>query len=97
MIRLIGALIKYSLLVVAILVLSHIVQIKGVSISQYVDRTLNWISGNNPAKNLSDSMDSIRKNLKERNEVLNEAAEVSPDDQRQLDHVIRNAQKKRSK
>jgi|GEM_PF-1946042 len=97
MIRLIGSLIKYSFLVVAILVLSHIVQIKGVTISQYVDRTLNWITGNNPAKRFGDSMSAMRANLKQRNEILNEAAEVSPDDQRRLDHVIRNAQKKNRK
>ena len=93
MIQLILSILKYSALVIVILVLSHIVQIKGVTVSRHVENAINWVSGNNPVRNFNDSMVDIREGMKHRNEVLNEAAEITNEDQKQLNQVIQRAQK----
>ncbi len=46
----IRAILKWSLLVLVILALSHIVEIRGVSVSEHVRNALNWISAFLPAK-----------------------------------------------
>ena len=95
MIQLIVGIFKYSILVVVILVLSHIIQIKGVTVSRHVENAMNWVSGANPARDFNQSMGDIRDGMKHRNEMLNQAAEFSAEDQKQLNQVIQKSQKKK--
>jgi hypothetical protein len=97
MIQLIVGIFKYSVLVIVILVLSHVVQIKGVTVSRHVENAMNWISGANPARDFNQSMGDIRDGMKHRTEVLNQAAEFSTEDQKQLNQVIQKSQKQQKK
>ena len=45
MLNMIIGIFKYSALVLTVLVLSHIVQVRGTTISQHVENGMNWVSG----------------------------------------------------
>jgi hypothetical protein len=96
MLKTIGAILRYSLLVVVILVLSHIVEIKGISISQHVLNGMHVVSGFAPdrmARRLSgDYTRAIQERFKS---VEGSEAGLSKEDQRELDRLIENALRKR--
>jgi hypothetical protein len=100
MFNLIASIFKYSLLVLTILVLSHIIEIKGVSISQHVKNAMNWTSGLSPtheatkvSQEISSAVTSATKSvadLKNHHEEAVKAmdADITPQDQNQLNRVI---------
>jgi hypothetical protein len=95
MIKTIGAILRYSLLVLVILVLSHIIEIKGVSISKHVLNGMHVVSGFAPDKVARQISGDYTKALQERFQSLEgtEAA-LSKEDQRELDRLIEKAQRK---
>jgi hypothetical protein len=95
MIQLIVGIFKYSVLVFVILVLSHVIQVKGVTVSRHVENAMNWVSGANPSRSFNDSVVEIQEGVKRRNESLNHAAEFSSEDQKQLNQVIQKSQKRK--
>lgn len=96
MIQFIVSVFKYSALVLAILILSHVIQIKGTTISRHVENAMDWVSGDNPTRrNVRESMVELREGNKARIETLNRAAEFTPEDQKQLNQVIQKSQKKK--
>jgi hypothetical protein len=101
MLTLIGNIFKYSLLVLTILVLSHVIEIKGVSISQHVQNGMNWVTGFNPTREvnhvtreISSTVSNVTGNLAAfKNHHVDEAnkaldADITPQDQNQLNRVI---------
>jgi hypothetical protein len=95
MLKIFGSIFRYSLLVLVILVLSHIIEIKGVSISQHVLNGMHLMSGFAPdrmARKISGEYSQI---LKSRMKALEgtEAA-LSREDQKELERLIERAQKK---
>ena len=93
MFKLIGLIFKSSLLVLVILVLSHIIEIKGVTISQHVLNGMNTFSGYSPQRQAQKITEDYTKTVKLRMNELNKLdSEVSPDDQKALNQVIQKAQ-----
>ena len=106
MLKLIGAIFKYSTLVVVILVLSHIVEIKGVTVSKHVENALNFVGGFNPkqiSKNLSAQLKDQYKKIdeigSEASSILEKTrapadAGVTAEDEKQLQNTIEKAKRK---
>ena len=100
MFSLLSSIFKYSLLVLAIIVLSHIVEIKGVSISQHVKNAMNWTTDVSPLRQagrvtheLSSAVAAAGQSvadIKKHNEQAMKAldADITPQDQNQLNRVI---------
>ncbi len=92
MISFMGAIFKYTGLVLSVLILSHIIQIKGVTISQYVDMGMNWVSGVNPSAPFERVTRGVTKQVEARNKMLERSlkddAEVTKSDQKALNQVI---------
>ena len=103
MFKLIGGVFKYSFLVLVILVLSHIIQIRGVTISQYVDYGINTVSGVAPKglfhspSEIANLKADLASSLQDHTKQLNEAADlsISAEDQKKLDHLIQKSENKK--
>jgi hypothetical protein len=95
MFEMIGGVLKYTALVITILVLSHIIQIKGVSITDHVGHALDYVSG--APSRVSHSISEIKPFVDAHTAQLNRAAastdaDMATTEQRQLDHVIQQSQ-----
>ena len=96
MLKLIGSIFKYSLLVLAILALSHIVEVKGVSVSQHVLNGMKFITGFSPSRQINQITESYSNTMKTHFEEIQKAdPEINPDDQKALNRVIEQAQNKK--
>jgi hypothetical protein len=99
MFAMIGSVIKYSVLVVVILVLSHIVEVKGVSVSQHVLNGMHWVSGYHPSvqanRITADFSKTMQNRVKELDKIGDSTNEVTPTDQQALNKVIENSQFKK--
>lgn len=96
MFSLIGSIFKYSLLTLTILVLSHIVEIEGVTISEHVRRGMHFFGSFSPVGQAKSIQSDFKNIMNKRTEDLNKIdAEVSAADQKALNQVIQNAQQKR--
>ncbi len=96
MFKLIGAILKYSLLVLTILVLSHVIEIQGVTISQHVLRAMHAMTGYSPQNQAVKITESFKASVQEHVNELNRVdAEVSGADQKALNQVIERAQSKK--
>ena len=97
MIKTIGAVFKYSVLVLVILVLSHIIEVRGVTLSQHVLNAMNWVTGFSPKTQINHITtrysDSIKQHLEQAESAS--APEVSAEDQKALNRVIEKAAAKR--
>ena len=87
MISAIGSVLKYSALVLVVLVLSHIVQIKGVSISQHVENGMNWVSGGHSHASFSSVTQQFSSAI--HHETKEDADGISHEDKKELDSVIK--------
>jgi len=90
MINAIVTVFKYSALVLTILVLSHIIQIKGTTISQHVENGMNWVSGGRSHASITTRVTqelSSAIHLNSKVEPLD--ADITHEDQNQLDSVIK--------
>ena len=92
----IGGVLKWSALTLLILVLSHVIEIQGTTISQHVLKGMHAISGYSP----KGQVDSIREEYsKAINRNAEAAAKVDPEisqaDQKALNQVIQKAQRKK--
>ena len=96
MISTIVSILKYSALVLTILVLSHIVQIKGVTISQHVENGLNWVSGGHSHSSFS-NFSSISQQFSSaiHHDTKEDADGISRDDKKELDSVIKKSSHRR--
>jgi hypothetical protein len=93
--KLIGAVFKYTSLVLVVLVLSHIIQIQGVTVSQHVLNTMNFVTGYSPKSQADRITASFTKTMEKHISDLNKIdAEVTTDDQKALNHVIENSEKR---
>lgn len=101
MLSIIGSVFKYSVLVVVVLVLSHVVQIRGVSISRHVEHTLDWVGEFSPSK-LTRSISS-KLSFQDRVEKIDSTrssaetssdSEISKADEKQLHRIIRSSKHK---
>lgn len=83
---------KYSALVLTILVLSHIIQVKGVTISQHVENGMNWFSGSRSHAGLTTITRQFSSaNSREEQRSLEDADGVSTSDKKELDGVIKHS------
>ena len=87
MINAIVTVFKYSALVLTILVLSHIVQVKGVTVSQHVENGINWVSGGRSHANFSRVTQQFSSAI--HHEGKEDADGISKDDKKELDTVIK--------
>ena len=95
MFNLIGSIIKYSLLVLTVLVLSHVVEVQGVTISQHVLNGMHWVSGYSPKIQADRITAGITQSMQKHVDALNKIdtnPEVSHADQAALNKVIENSQ-----
>jgi len=92
MIAAIRAVLKYAFMVLLTLVLSHIIEIKGISISQHVLNGMHLVSGFNPVdrvRNLTtDYTNTLNKRMKE---IDQGDLEIKPEDSKALERVIRHS------
>ena len=83
MLTLIGTLFKYTLLTLTILVLSHIIQIEGVTISQHVWNGMHYFSSYSPKAQAKALTEDFTKSVNKHTQDLNRMdAEVTPEDQK---------------
>lgn len=82
----IAAVFKYSVLVLTILVLSHIIQIKGVTISRHVENSLNWMTGGRTHAQISKISQQFSSAV--HHEPKENADGISKEDQKKLDSII---------
>jgi hypothetical protein len=98
MINLIGNILKYSLLVLVIIILSHIIEIKGVTVSQHVLNGMHSVSGYDPKSQAERLTSDITKTMQKHVDDINKAgSDVAPADQKALNQVIENSEKQRRK
>jgi len=92
MMNALGNLLKYSGLVLVILVLSHIVEIKGITISQHVENGLNMITGGRHVSHMkvTQQFSSAQKNI-----AVEDADGLSRNDKNELNRVIENTARHR--
>ncbi len=92
MVQALGSVFKYSGLVLLILVLSHIVEIKGVTISQHVENGLNRISGGQHSSHLhvTQQFSSAEQQL-----TAEDADGFSKEDKSKLNEVIKSHSRRR--
>jgi cell shape-determining protein MreC len=102
MFALIGNTIKYSSLVLLVLVLSHVIQIRGVSISKHVERTMSWFASapqqvtrvtQEFSSGVSHQMDSVIR-LRSSKVERDPSSDISPSDQRELKQLIERQQRR---
>lgn len=99
MFALIGNVIKYTALVLAVIVLSHIIQIRGRTVSQHVERTMDWIAGSprEMTRVTQQFSSTVTHAFRDRVDTRVERApdaDITAADQRQLDRLIIRTQKK---
>lgn len=85
MLSLIGSIFKYSSLVLVVLVLSHIIQIKGTTISRHVENGLNGITQFSPTR-------TVTRITREMSSA--ELDQVSEKDERELNQVIQKSRRR---
>jgi hypothetical protein len=98
MFAMIGSVLKYTFLVVVVLVLSHIVEVKGVSVSQHVLNGMHWVSGYSPTSQANRITASLSKTMEAHVRELDkigDSSDVTPADQQALNKVIVNSQFKK--
>jgi hypothetical protein len=88
MMNTIAAVFKYSFLVLTILVLSHVIQIKGTTVSQHVENGMSWVSGGRSHSNFTTRVtqqfsSAVHHDAKE------DADGISREDKKELDSVIK--------
>ncbi|MBS1959889.1 MAG: hypothetical protein JST80_10480 [Bdellovibrionales bacterium] len=105
MFALIGQTLKYGALVILVLILSHIIQIRGTTISQHVENTMDWVAGIKPKREitkvtqeLSSSVNNVIRlrtanTRAERGTSASADTDISAGDQRQLNHLIQKTQR----
>ncbi len=92
MMNAIASFFKYTALVLTILVLSHIIQVKGVTISQHVENGMNWVSGSRGNAGIhSITRQFSSANSHSENRSIDDADGVSPSDQKELNGVIKHS------
>ena len=95
MLNFIGGVFKYTFIVLAVLVLSHVIEIQGSSISQHVYRTMHLFPSLNPKLSADRITSSFSKTVEDRMSQLKSIDnEISTDDQKALNQVIETSQKR---
>lgn len=97
MFALIGNVLKYSAMVLTVIVLSHIIQIRGSTISQHVERGMDWVAGSprEVTRVTQQFSSSVANVFRERTRVERAPdADITAADQRELDKIILRTQKK---
>ena len=96
MIKVIGAVFKYTMLVLTILILSHIIQIRGVSISDHVLNAMNAIGSFSPTHEVQKMARTLQKEAAHLKAVEKAAeSEASPDDEHALNDLIEKSRKQK--
>ena len=96
MFKVIGAVFKYTMLVLTILILSHIIQIKGVSLSDHVLNAMNTVGNFSPTHEVQKMARTLQKEAAHLKAVEKASEpEMSPDDEHALDRVIENSRKRK--
>jgi hypothetical protein len=84
---------KYSALVLTVLVLSHIIQIKGTTISRHVENGMSWVSGGRSYSNISSVTQHFSSAVHHDNKE--DADGISNEDKKELDSVIKRSSRRR--
>jgi hypothetical protein len=87
MLSLIGSTIKYTGLILMVLVLSHIIQVRGVSISQHVENTLDSIAHFSPTREVKRVTREMSSAIQTRSNDT-DLDKHDSEDQRELKRVI---------
>jgi hypothetical protein len=99
MFALIGNIVKYSAIILGVLVGSHIIQIHGVTISQHVENSMNWVGGGfqrdvtRVSQQLSSSVSTV---FRDRNGQVERVpdSDITAADRKELNRIILRTQKK---
>jgi hypothetical protein len=96
MLKFLGSILKLSLLTLVILVLSHVIEIQGVSVSEHVLRGMKLVTGFSPSRQINEITGSYARSMKSHLEQV-EAVDsgINPEDQKALQQVIDRAQRKK--
>ena len=90
MINAIISVFKYSALVLTILVLSHIIQVRGTTISQHVENGMNWVSGGRSHASITTRVtQQFSSALHRESKIEPLDSDITHDDQKELDTVIK--------
>ena len=96
MLGLISSLIKYSLFAVVVLVLSHLVEFQGQTISKHVEKWMKVAQIYTPEKQAKLLSEEYKGALDARMKELNKLdADISPEDQQALKQVIERSENRR--
>ena len=90
----ITAVFKYSFLVLTVLVLSHIIQIRGTTISRHVENGMSWITG---GRSYSSGISRVTQQFSSaiHHETKEDADGISHEDKNELNSVIRKSGNRR--
>ncbi len=96
MLSLIGAVLKYSFICLSIIILSLVIEVKGVSISRHVEHGLRFISGYNPQSITRELVGDIQKHNKLIDQIGDKGIQgikdkISVDDEKELKKVLEDA------
>ena len=73
------------------------IEIKGVSISKHVEHTMNWVTGINPTVDVGKVGREISASVQSHLDQIKKVdAEFSPEDQEQLNELIKKAERKKA-
>ncbi len=90
MMNTIASIFKYSAMVLLILVLSHIIQIKGTTISQHVENGMNWVTGSRHASITRITREFSSANHRDsQNQTAEDSDGITPSEKNELNGVIR--------
>jgi hypothetical protein len=98
MFAIIGNILKYSVLALTVIVLSHVIQIRGRTVSQHVEHSMNWIAGGprEVTRVTQELSSSVVGAFRERTSRVERApdADITASDQKALNRLILRTQKK---
>lgn len=89
MINAIVTVFKYSALVLTVLVLSHIIQIRGTTISRHVENGMNFVSGGRSHASITRVTQQFSSALHSGTKVEALDSDITHDDKKELDSVIK--------
>jgi hypothetical protein len=96
MFSLLSAIFKYSAFALIVLLLSHVIEIQGTTISRHVEKWIKFAGVYNPEKQAKLLTEEYQASLEARMKELHKLdADISPEDQRELRQIIERSEQKK--
>jgi GMP synthase PP-ATPase subunit len=95
MFSLISGIFKYSTFALVVLVLSHVIEIQGVTVSRHVEKWVKFAGVYSPEKQAKLLTEEYKASLEARMKELHKLdADISPEDQKALRQIIERSEQK---